>query len=200
MRETVRPESLNASSRLSVSEQEPETKDWLGQDVKNGIGDDLSINTPLACSISNTPNDWVESPENESEATNGSEETSSLVVLGGNSTTTWNGKLVDDDEEGSARHGIVAPLLSISGSESSEETEKNHEDIGDNGDEDVGSVQPCKECKVEKKEWCGDCPVSITCPEDLSVNVLGDIWSVLVNVVNTGVCEGVSVASSHCEV
>lgn len=38
-----------------MGKEEPESKDWLGEDIENGVGDDLSINIDVARSISNTP-------------------------------------------------------------------------------------------------------------------------------------------------
>jgi hypothetical protein len=38
-----------------VSEEEPEAEDRLGKDVQHSIGDDLSIETNHAGTISNTP-------------------------------------------------------------------------------------------------------------------------------------------------
>ena len=38
-----------------MGEEEPETKDGLGKDVKNSIGDDLSVDINVAGSISDTP-------------------------------------------------------------------------------------------------------------------------------------------------
>ena len=38
-----------------MSEKEPKTEDWLGENVENGIGDDLSVDVDVAGSISDTP-------------------------------------------------------------------------------------------------------------------------------------------------
>ena len=187
VRESMSPEAINSGSLLAVSEQEPETEDGLGQDVKNSISDDLGIDTPLAGSISNSPDNWVQGPENKCEETNGCEEPGSLVILGGYRTTTWDGEQVDNDKVSSTCHGIVCPLLTIRSSEGCKETEENHQDVGNDGNEDVGSVQACEECKVEKEERCGDGPINVSCPIDLSVDVLGDIRGVLVNMVNDSV-------------
>ena len=42
-----------------VCEEKPEAEDWLGQDVKNGVGDDLGINVDVAGSIGNTPDTGI---------------------------------------------------------------------------------------------------------------------------------------------
>ena len=38
-----------------MGEEKPEAKDWLGENVKDSIGDDLGINVDVAGSISNAP-------------------------------------------------------------------------------------------------------------------------------------------------
>ena len=38
-----------------MSEQKPEAKDWLGEDVENSIGDDFGIKPDNAATISDTP-------------------------------------------------------------------------------------------------------------------------------------------------
>ena len=38
-----------------MSEEKPEAKDRLGEDIKNSIRDDLNINTDHAATISDTP-------------------------------------------------------------------------------------------------------------------------------------------------
>ncbi len=38
-----------------VGEKEPESEDWLCEDIKNSIGDDLSVDVDVAGSISDTP-------------------------------------------------------------------------------------------------------------------------------------------------
>jgi hypothetical protein len=38
-----------------VGNKEPGTKDSLGKDVEDGVGDDLSIDASLASTVGNTP-------------------------------------------------------------------------------------------------------------------------------------------------
>lgn len=38
-----------------VSEEEPETKDWLSKNVKDRVGDNLGIDVNVSRSVSNTP-------------------------------------------------------------------------------------------------------------------------------------------------
>jgi len=181
------PETVNGTSVVSVSTEQPGTKDWLGQDIKNSIGDDLGINRPETSSITNSPDNWVQGPDDDGESSNGTKGLGSLAISGGDRLATWNGELVDDDEESQAGESVVSPLLSVIVSVGSEETKSNHEDISNNCNKDVGTVQSSKECKIKKEEWGGNGPIGIASPEDLSVNVVGDIWGVLVLVVDCGV-------------
>ena len=38
-----------------MGEEEPETEDWLGKNIKDGVGNDLSIDIDLTGAIGNTP-------------------------------------------------------------------------------------------------------------------------------------------------
>lgn len=38
-----------------MGEQKPEAEDWLGEDVKNSIGHDLSVETDKTATVGNTP-------------------------------------------------------------------------------------------------------------------------------------------------
>lgn len=38
-----------------MGEEKPEAEDWLGEDVEDSIGDDLSIETDQASTVGNTP-------------------------------------------------------------------------------------------------------------------------------------------------
>jgi hypothetical protein len=38
-----------------VGEEKPEAEDWLGEDIEDSIGDDLSIETDHASTVGNTP-------------------------------------------------------------------------------------------------------------------------------------------------
>lgn len=38
-----------------MSKEEPEAKDWLGKDIEDGIGDDLSVDRDVARAVSNAP-------------------------------------------------------------------------------------------------------------------------------------------------
>ena len=195
--ETVGPETLDGGSILGVREQEPESEDGLGQDVEDGISDDLSVDRPNTSSISNTPDNGVEGPENEGEAANGCKELGGGAVLGLDGNAAWDDELVDDDEVGNAGHGVVSPFGTFSVTKGGEQTEENHEHVGSDGDEDVGSVQAGQESEIEEEEWGGHAPVDVSSPEDLAEDVLKGVRDVLVGLLDDDVCEGDSVTRCH---
>jgi hypothetical protein len=38
-----------------VRDEEPETEDWLGKDIKNGVGDDFAVDAEDAGAVGDTP-------------------------------------------------------------------------------------------------------------------------------------------------
>ena len=182
------PESFNGSDISAMREQEPETKDRLGKNVQDGISDNLSINTPLASTITNTPNDWVKGPENESEATNGGKKFGGGAALAHDCTTARDDELVDDNEVSNASNSIPSPLLTIVPAKSSKETSKNHNDVCNDGNEDASTVHTSQESQVEEEKWCGQAPVDVSGPEHLTEDVLDGVGNMLVYLLDNNVC------------
>lgn len=182
------PESFNGSGLFGMCEQEPETKDGLGKDIQDGVSNDLSVNAPLASAITNTPDNRVQSPENEGEATNGSKELGGGAVLAHGCTTTRDDKLIDDDEVGNASHGIPAPLLTIVLAICSKEASQDHDEICDNGNEDASTVHTSQESQVQEEKWCSYAPVDVPGPEYLTEDVLDSVGNMLVCLLDHDVC------------
>jgi hypothetical protein len=154
----------------------------------------------LSSTLTQGPNNRVQSPEDQGEATNGSKELAGAVILAQDCATTGDDQLPEDNEIGEAGDGIPAPLLAISAAEGGEETSENHDYICDNGDEEVGSVHASEETEVEEEEWSSDGPVNVSGPEDLAVNMLNGVRAVLVDFLHDDVRVSVSVTSCHSEV
>jgi hypothetical protein len=60
---TVGPEATKLNLSLGhalVGEEQPSTEDRLGEQVENGVGNDLLVNGHLAGAIGNTPNAEIE--------------------------------------------------------------------------------------------------------------------------------------------
>jgi hypothetical protein len=56
--DAVGPETTDVEVNLGhalVSKEEPKTEDGLGKDIKNSVGNDLSVNAGLARAVGNTP-------------------------------------------------------------------------------------------------------------------------------------------------
>jgi len=178
-----------------VGEEQPGTEDWLGEDVEDSVGDDLAVNVGNAGAISDTPDDWVDGPDDEGETTDGSEEVADLAALVHGSTTTVDDKDVDEGKEGNAGHGVPAPLLrSTLAAESGEKTGKDHDDVGNDDEESVSSRETGKKAEIEEEERSGQGPVNVTGPVDLTVDILGGVWDVLVALGDLGVVVGDTVA------
>lgn len=144
---------------------------------------------------------WVDGPDDESEATDGSEEVADLATLGSSSRATVDDEHPDDNEVGDASNGVPAPLLwSALSAESSEETGQDHDDVGDDGEHDAATVHASEECKVEEQKWSGERPVDVSSPVDLAVDVVLGVWNVLVRLADGDVVVADTVAGGHGEV
>lgn len=119
---------------------------------------------------------WVDSPEDEGEASDGSEESLGLAVLVGSSTSAIDDELVDNDEVSNAGPCVPAPLLAVTSSVGSEETGQDHNLIGNESDEDVGTSKTSEKSKIEQQKWGSDTPVNISGPVDLSVDDVLSVW------------------------
>lgn len=108
---------------------------------------------------------WVNSPDDESEASDGSEKSGDLATLGLGFAAAVNSEDPDDNEVGNASDGIPSPLLgSALVSECSEKASQDHDDVGDKGNNDVTTAKSGKKRKIEKQERSGHRPVNVTCP------------------------------------
>lgn len=57
--QAVGPEAAEVDislAKLSMSDDQPSTEDGLSKNVKDGIGDDLAVNTNTTGTVSETPN------------------------------------------------------------------------------------------------------------------------------------------------
>merc|ERR1739838_356565 len=182
--EALRPEAaeLNVALRHAlVGEQEPGTEDRLGEDVKDGVGDDLLVRVHVAGAVSNTPDDGVDGPDDEDEATNGSEEVADLATLVHGHAAAVVGELPDNDEVSNAGNGVPAPLLrGALSAVGGEETSQDHDQISDDGDQDAAAVHASEQAQVEQQERGGNGPVDVTGVVDLTVDVVGGVRDVLV--------------------
>lgn len=143
----------------------------------------------------------VDGPDDEGEATNGSEEVANLATLGGGRVAAVDDELPDNNEVGNAGNGVPAPLLGgLLRAEGGKETGEDHDDVGNNGNQDVGTGKTSEQRKVEEQERGGDGPVDVASPVDLAVDVVLGGGNVLVVLLLLGVVPANAVAAGHCEV
>lgn len=144
---------------------------------------------------------WVDSPDDDSEATNSCIEATNLTTPALSGGTAVDNELPKDDQVGDAGNGIPAPLLRIViRAEGGEKTRQDHYQVGDDGDEDAASSSIGEQEQVEKQEWCRERPVDVSCPVDLTVDVMVGVWDVLVLLRLDDVVVADAVASGHGEV
>ena len=185
------------SLHLAMGEQEPEAKDWLGQHIKDGVSNNLSIDTELADTLAKDPDNWVSEPENQGEETEGSKELPGISSAVGDSAAARDEEDVNDDGESTPGECVPSPLGNWV-SKGSKEAGQDHDDIGKDGDGDVRSTEAGKEGQIEKKKWSGEGPVDVTCEKDLAVDV-DSLLAVIDDVVLLAdkVGEGRASASGH---
>lgn len=99
------------------------------------------------------------------------------------------------DEKG-RRTPLLATLLSKGG----EEAGQDHEDVGHDNDEDVGAAHAGQQGEVEQQERRRDAPVNVAGPEDLAVDVLRGVRTILVRLAAHVQHKRVAVTGRHGEV
>jgi hypothetical protein len=198
-----------------MGEEQPEAKNWLGENIENSVGNDLGIEANDTGTIGNTPdarscqwcnneghNDvhWVDGPEDKGEGANGTIESLSLVVLASHRTTAVVGKLVNDNKVGNASEGIPAPFLGITAAESCEQTSEDHDQIRNDGNQNVGTAETSQEAEIEEQEWGGDTPINVTGIVHLTEDVMDDVWDMLILLDNLDLVISDTITSGHCKV
>lgn len=200
----ISPEAVHLKVGLrhaAVCEQEPGTKDWLGKDVENSIGNDLLVDAENSSTIGDTPDDWVDEPDDDGVGRDGAVELAKIGAFGASLGTTIENKVPDDDEEGNAGNGIPTPALwVVLRAVGSEQASQDHDDISSNSHDDVAAACASKEEQVKQQERSGQAPINVACVVDLAVDVLVCVRDVLVvlGVVDVVVVD--AVAGGHGEV
>lgn len=202
--ETVSPEATEVNiglAELGVSDEQPSTEDRLSKNIKDGVGDDLAVDTDTTGTVSKAPNNGVGSPEKESVAGNGKEERGNVLALGLDSSTTVDTEVPDNNEVGEAGNGVPSPLgRGTLRAESSEQAGEDHDQISNNGHGEVSTIHAGQETKVEEQERGSDGPVDVASPEDLAVNLVVSVRDVVVLLTDMDVVDRNTLAGGHCEV
>lgn len=144
---TVGPESIDGWAVLAVGEDKPESKDGLGQNIEDSISDDLSVDGPVTGTLSDTPYNEVENPDDQGVSSNGSVELASgRVSLGLDCSSTWDDELVGNDQESKDGVDDPSPLGgTLHGSKASHDGGECKCNMGEDDDQDIGSTDACEE-------------------------------------------------------
>jgi len=166
--------------QVGMGDEQPGTEDGLGEDIKDGIGNNFLVDIENAGTVSNTPDNWVGCPKDKGIKGDGSEELANLVALSECLLTAVEDQVPDDNKVGNAGNGVPAPLLDTISAEGSEETGEDHDEISSNSHQHVTTIETSEQHEVEKEERSGKSPIDIASPIDLAVDILVGIWNVLV--------------------
>lgn len=140
---------------------------------------------------------WVDSPEDQGEATDGGKEGGGLGILLLGDLAAIEGELVDDDQVGNASHSVPAPLGRLVDGEGSEETSQDHDNVSNDGDEDAGTVQAGQEAKIEQEEWGGETPVDVAGPVNLTIDDVVGVGEMLLLVLDGDLVLAHTITDSH---
>ena len=113
----------------------------------------------------------IDGPENQGEASNGTEEGGRLAITGHDQGTTLDGKLKDNDQVGDASNGVVSPRRLFLVGQSSKEADDDHDEIGHDRHEHVRAIKTSQESQVQEQEWSGESPIDVASPVHLTVDV-----------------------------
>jgi len=186
---------------LPVCHEQPEAKDGLGEDIEDGVCDNLGINTRATGTIGNTPDDGINGPENQGESSQGSKELLDAVALGHGRPTSMQGNVPDDKDVGNARNSIPSPLLhGVLFAKGCEQATEDHDEISHNGHQGVCAINTREEAEIQQQERRGDAPVDVSRPEDLAAHLVVRVGNVLVMVAHRRAVVGAGLARRHSEV
>jgi len=164
-----------------MCEEEPESKHRLGEDIENGISNNLLVDAEDTGSIGNSPDDGVRSPNEECVERDGGKELASLATSRGCLRAAIDNQMPNDKDVGNTSNRVPTPLLAGIVTICSEESSQDHDEIGQDEHDNVPAINSSQQGKVKEEEWGGQAPVNITSPVYLASDEFVGIWdSVLV--------------------
>lgn len=145
---------------VTVAEDEKSTEDWLGEQVKDTVEDSLAVNGDDVATLAHTPSNWVEHPEEGSQATAHEEGTAGL----GADSVGVDASLPDEDvhnpEESEAAKDEVSPLVAA-GDQSTNETGDDHNLVDQDSPENGRGGHASGEEQVKEQERSGNDPSTL---------------------------------------
>lgn len=165
--------SLNTPSKRfqthrRKSEDDPETPDWLGNDVEDTKEEHLCVGRQTSRSLAESPNNGVSGPHNGQGKRDLVVEASDLGMTQKGVLTSRSDERNDDVDECKAAECVKAPSVLEGWVQGGNDSRGNHDFIGDNDGNGLGNGQARKERQVEDEQGCGECPVQVSCIVDFS--------------------------------
>ena len=144
---------------------------------------------------------WIDSPNDESEATDGRKEVADLATSVHSRSTPSDKELPDHNEVRNTSDGIPSPLLgSFLRAKGSKKTSQNHNDIGNDSDEDAAAVHAGQETQVKEQKRGGERPIDVASPVHFTVDVVLGVWNVVMRFTLDNMVVADAVPACHSEV
>lgn len=201
---TVGPVTSNLGSSVAVlsrSSDDPEAENSLGEDVEDGVDDDLGTDLDLPSATSGTPDNKVDEPEDERSDGDGAKEASDLSAAGTRGSGAGDSDVPDGEDKGDDADSIPSPFLgSVGMSNSGESTRENKDHISNDGKDGMRTINTREETKLDDKQRCRERPVNISSPEDLATDFMVGVRNMLVVIPHAGAVEVRCLTRRHGEV
>jgi len=157
-----------------MTEEEHGAEDWLGEEIEDTVKDCLGIWGNDVGPFAESPCNWVEEPEEDSECTavkicrlgSGAEAPSVLA--------TDDDNVVGDEEQGGSSEYPISPLVARR-DESAHKTCDDHNLVDQDGVQNGWQGKTSSQHQIREEKWCGHKPIDVSYVEDLTSHS-GNDW------------------------
>jgi hypothetical protein len=164
---------------VPVSPDKESTEDGLGQEVEHTIEDGLRVGRDDVTSLSETPCDGVEDPQESSERSAKEERTLDVTSVGAGVNAGLPDQLVHNVNKSEAAEGEVSPLV-LGLDESTDETGNNHDLVDEDGPQDSGPWHSGGEQKISQEKRSRNEPIDVADVVDGTVSATNNGVAALV--------------------
>lgn len=171
-------ETQASGVNVPVAPEEESTEAGLGEEVEDTVEDGLAVRGNNVTALAQTPGNWVEDPEESSQASAHEEGPFDISAKGLGVETSLPGEHVDNVEESNAAKDEVWPLVDAL-DKSTHQTSDNHNFVDKNNPEDGRPWHTSSEQQVHEQQRRGDEPVNVSSIEDGAVSATND-WVIAV--------------------
>jgi len=168
---------------VSVTDDEKSTEDGLGQEIKDTIEDGLGVRRDDVATLTETPGNWVQEPEERGEGTAHEEDLANVGTDGRSVAASLPDENPEDVEESSAAKDEVSPLVGRL-DESTNKTGDDHDLVDEDDPENGWPRHTSGQEEIKEKKWSGDEPVDVANVEDLTVQASNDTTTDIANELN----------------